>query len=392
MAIISPEVHTLAPDMIALRRDLHRHPELSGQETRTARIVAERLRSVGYAVRTGIAGTGVTGFLRGGRPGRTVLLRADMDALPIQEEVDVPWRSEVPGVMHACGHDTHTAMLLTAAAVLANAAPSLAGNLFLVFQPAEETARGAEAMLRDGVLDGVQPDAALAVHIVTFWPVGTLAICDGAAMASADKLEITVTGAGGHGASPHLAVDPVVAAAHVITALQTLVSRETPPLDAAALSITMLRAGAAFNIIPDRVEMTGTLRCFIPALRDHLVASVSRTAEGIASALRCTAIVRNEYLTPAVLNDPTVTAIAREAASAIVGAERVIVPQPLTGSEDAAFFWQRVPGCYAFLGAAPTDGRPTVSIHNPKFDIDESALPIGVEFLVRTARRLLDTR
>jgi amidohydrolase len=382
MPIISPDVQSLTPDLIALRRDLHRHPELGTQETRTAGIVADRLRALGYRVRTGIAGTGVTGLLQGGRPGRTVLLRADMDALPIQEEADVPWRSEVPGVMHACAHDTHTAMLLTAAAAFAKAAPSLAGNLFLVFQPAEETARGAEAMLRDGVLDGVQPDAAIAVHTVTYWPTGTLAICDGAAMASADRLEIVVTGSGGHGASPHLAVDPVVAAAHVVTALQTLVSRETPPLEAAALSITMFRAGTAFNIIPDRAELTGTLRCFNPALREQLVASLTRTAEGIASALRCTASVRDEYLTPAVLNDPKVTAIAREIGAAIVGAERVIAPPPLTGSEDAALFWQRVPGCYAFLGAAPTDGRPVVPIHNPKFDLDE--------VLVRTACRLLE--
>jgi amidohydrolase len=390
MPTISPDVRTLTPDLIALRRDLHRHPELGGQETRTAGIVADRLRALGYTVRTGIAGTGVTGLLQGGRPGRTVLLRADMDALPIQEETDVPWRSAVPGVMHACAHDTHTAMLLTAAAVFAKDAPSLAGNLFLVFQPAEETARGAEAMLRDGVLDGVRPDAAVAVHTVTYWPTGTLAICDGAAMASADRLEIVVTGTGGHGASPHLAVDPVVAAAHVVTALQTLVSRETPPLEAAALSITMFKAGTAFNIIPERAEMTGTLRCFDPALRERLVASVARTAEGIASALRCTASVRDEYLTPAVLNDPKVTALAREVGAAIVGADRVITPPPLTGSEDAAFFWQRVPGCYAFLGAAPTDGRSVVPIHNPKFDLDEAALPIGVEFLVRTARRLLE--
>ncbi len=389
MAALSPDVRALAAELVALRRDLHRHPELGYQEVRTSKIAENRLRALGFSVKTGFGTTGVTGFLAGGKPGRTVLIRADMDALPIHEATDVPWRSVNPGVMHACGHDSHVAMALTAAEILATAAPSLAGNVFFVFQPAEEMASGAEAMLRDGVLDGVTVDSAVAIHTLTFWPAGTIAIRDGAAMASADKVTITVTGKGGHGASPHLAVDPVVAAAQIITALQALISRETPPLDAAILSITMLRAGTAFNIIPDAVEMTGTLRCFSPTLREQLVAGIGRAAEGVARALRCTAEVRDEYLTPAVLNDPIVTKVVREAAAEIVGADRVIDPEPLTGSEDAAFFWQKFPGCYAFLGAGPADGAPGVPIHNAKFDIDESALPIGVEFLVRATRRLL---
>ena len=391
MPSISPEIQTLTPDMITLRRDFHRHPELGGQEVRTAGIVALRLRSLGYTVRTGLAKTGVTGFLKGGKPGKTVLLRADMDALPIQEETDVPWRSETPGVMHACGHDAHIAMGLTAAAALAGGAQSLSGNIFFVFQPAEELSMGAEAMLREGALEGVQADAALAVHIMNQWPTGTIAICDGPAMASADKLMLTVTGRGGHGATPHHAIDPVVASAQVITALQTLISRETPPLDAAILSITMLKAGSAFNIIPDVVEMTGTFRCFNPDLRERLLAGITRTAEGVAAALRCTAQVRNEVLTPAVLNDPTVTRIAREAAAGVVGADRVIAPLPLTGSEDAAYFWQKIPGCYAFIGTARPEWSPAPSIHNSKFDIDESALAVGADFLVQAARRILRT-
>ena len=391
MANISPPVEALVPDMIALRRDLHRHPELGFQEVRTARIVAERLRALGYTVRTGVGRTGVTGFLKCGAPGKTLLLRADMDALPIREEADVAWKSESPGVMHACGHDAHTAMGLATAAVLAKEAPALSGNLFFVFQPAEELAMGAAAMLRDGALDGVRPDAALAVHVLNQWPTGTIAICDGPAMASADKLTLTVTGRGGHGASPHLAIDPVVAAAQVITAIQALVSRETPPFETAILSITMLQAGTAFNIIPDTVEMTGTFRCFNPTLRDTLLAGLTRMADGVAAAFRCTAQVNNEFLTPAVLNDPAVTRIAREAAAGIVGSDRVTAPAPLTGSEDAAFFWQKVPGCFAFIGTARPEWSPAPSMHNAKFDIDETALAVGVEFLVRTARRLLDT-
>jgi amidohydrolase len=389
MANLSPAVRAITDDMIALRRDLHRHPELGFQETRTAGIVAERLRALGYTVRTGLGKTGVTGFLAGGKPGKTVLLRADIDALPIQEQAEVAWKSESPGVMHACGHDAHTAMGLAAAEILAKDAPSLAGNLCFVFQPAEELLIGAEAMLKDGALEGVKPDAAFAVHVMNRWPVGTVAICDGAAMTSADKLIVTVTGRGGHGANPHSAIDPIVASAQIVTALQTLVSRETHPLQAAVVSITMFKAGTAFNIIPDTVEMTGTLRCFDADLREKLLVALRRTVEGVAAALRCTATVRNEFLTPAVVNDPPITALARSVAAEIAGSDRVLPAEPLTGSDDVAYFWQKAPGCYAFIGSAKPEWPSAPAGHNAKFDIDESALSIGAEFLVGAARRVL---
>jgi len=386
---ISPEVKALSAEMTSLRRDLHAHPELGFQEVRTAGIIAKRLTELGYTVRTGLGKTGVTGLLKGGKPGKTVLLRADIDALPIREETDVPWRSETVGVMHACGHDAHTAMGLAAAAILAKEAPSLAGDLFFVFQPAEELLIGAEAMLKDGALEGVRADAAFAIHVMNRWPTGTVAICDGAAMTSADKLMLTITGRGGHGASPHLAIDPIVASAQIITALQTLVSRETPPLSTAVLSLTTFKAGTAFNIIPDAVEMTGTLRCFDAALRDKLLASLRRTAEGLAASLRCTARVESQFLTPALLNDPAVTAVARQVATTIVGESRVVVAEPLTGSDDVAYFFQKVPGCYAFVGSAKPEWSPAPASHNAKFDIDESALEIGANFLVRAARAAL---
>ncbi len=276
-----------------------------------------------------------------------------------------------------------------AADILSKEMPSLAGNAFFVFQPAEELLIGAEAMLKDGALDGVQADAGFAVHVMNRWPLGTVAICNGPAMTSADKLTLAVTGRGGHGANPHLAIDPVVAAAQIITALQTLVSRETPPLEAAVLSITTLKAGSAFNIIPDTVEMTGTLRCFDADLRKRLLASLTRSAEGIAASLRCTARVTTEFLTPAVLNDPTMTGIPRDVAAQIVGSDHVIQPDPLTGSDDIAYFWQKVPGCYAFVGSAKPEWSPAPAHHNAKFDIDESVMEIGAELLVRAARRLL---
>ncbi len=389
MPNISPEVQGLCNDMVAMRRDLHQHPELGFQETRTAGIVADRLRALGYAVRTELGKTGVTGFLKCGRPGKTVLLRADIDALPIHEQTGAPYASRTPGAMHACGHDAHTAMALSAAAALAKDAPALHGNLFFVFQPAEELLTGAAAMLRDGALEGIAPDVGFAVHVMNRIPAGAIAVRSGPVMTSADKLGITVTGRGGHGANPHSAVDPVVAAAQVITALQTLVSRETHPLKSAVLSITILKAGTAFNIIPDAVEMTGTLRCFDADLRATLLASLRRTAEGIAAALRCTAAVTSEFLTPAVINDPAATALAQEAAREIVGADKVVEWEPLTGSDDVAYLWERAPACYAFIGSGRPDGSPSPAGHNAKFDIEESCMEIGAEFLVRAARRIL---
>lgn len=280
-------------------------------------------------------------------------------------------------------------MGLMVAEILAQELPSLAGNVFFVFQPAEELLTGAAAMLKDGAIEGVRADAGVAVHLMNRFPVGSIGLRSGSMMTSADRLELTVTGRGGHGANPHLAVDPVVAAAQIITALQTLVSRETPPLQTSVLSLTTLKAGTAFNIIPDAVEMTGTLRCYDTSLRESLLTSLRRTAEGVASALRCSVRVQTEWLTPAVINDPTVTGVAREVAARIVGEDRAIEMEPFTGSDDLAYFWQKVPGCYAFVGSGKTDGSPVPAHHNARFDIDESALAIGTEFLVQAARRLL---
>jgi len=389
MGIGTDEVRQRGETLIELRRDFHRHPELGFQEIRTAEIVAARLRKLGCAVRTGLGKTGVTGLLVGGRSGKTILLRADMDALPITEQAEVGWRSESPGVMHACGHDAHTAILLVAAEVLATERARLAGNILFVFQPAEELLAGAAAMLRDGALEGVRPELGFSLHILNRLPLGSIAVRSGAVMTSADQLELTVTGRGGHGANPHQAVDPVVAAAQIITALQTVVSRETSPLQTAVLSLTMLKAGTAFNVIPDTVEMGGTFRCYDAELRERLLASLRRTVEGVAGALRCTASVTGQFLTPAVVNAPEATRVAHEVAVSLVGEAQVRDRETFTGSDDLAYFWQRVPGCYAYLGSGRTDGASIHSNHNSRFDIDESVLPLGVEFLVRAARRAL---
>ncbi len=392
MPHISSEVEKLVPNLIELRRDFHRHPELGFQEERTACVVAERLNLLGYTVRTGVGKTGVVGFLKGGKPGKTVLLRADIDALPIHEEATVAWKSETPGRMHACGHDANTAIGLTAAEILAKELPALSGNVLFIFQPAEEILSGAAAMLRDGALEGVAVDAAFAVHMQNEMPAGTVGLRSGPLMTSADRLELSVIGKGGHGAFPHLASDPIMAAAQIITAVQTLVSRETPPLQMSVLSITTLKAGTAFNIIPDAVEMSGTFRCYDTDLRETLMGSLRRVAESVAAALKCKAEVRNEWLTPAVVNDPTLTRIVQELATEILGEKQVVEMQPLTGSDDIAYFWQKVPGCYAFVGSAKTDGSPVAQHHNAKFDIDESVMATGVDLLVRAARRVLESR
>jgi amidohydrolase len=392
MPHISSEVEKLVPNLIELRRDFHRHPELGFQEERSARVVAERLKLLGYTVRTGVGKTGVVGFLKGGKPGKTVLLRADIDALPIHEEATVAWKSETPGRMHACGHDANTAIGLTAAEILAKELPALSGNVLFIFQPAEEILSGAAAMLRDGALEGVTVDAAFAVHMQNEMPAGTVGLRSGPLMTSADRLDLSVVGKGGHGAFPHLASDPIMAAAQIITAVQTLVSRETPPLQMSVLSITTLKAGTAFNIIPDAVEMSGTFRCYDTDLRETLMGSLRRVAESVAAALKCKAEVRNEWLTPAVVNDPTLTRIVQELATEILGEKQVVEMQPLTGSDDIAYFWQKIPGCYAFVGSAKTDGSPVAQHHNAKFDIDESVMATGVDLLVRAARRVLESR
>jgi amidohydrolase len=388
MPTISPDVEQVYPEIVTLRRELHRYPELGFQEVQTSAMIARRLRELGYTVRTGLGKTGIVATLQGARPGKTVLLRAEMDALPIHEEAEVEWKSQNPGVMHACGHDANTAVGLTAAGILAKEMSNRAGTLCFVFQPAEEMLSGAEAMLTDGALDGIQADAAFAVHMQNDMPVGQVGLRSGPLMTSADRLELTVLGKGGHGAFPHQANDPMIAAAHIILGLQTLVSRETPPLEMAVLSITTAKAGTAFNIIPDTVEMTGTFRCYDTALRERLMAGFQRITEGMAGALRCRVELRNRWLTPAVVNDPTLTAIMREQAVQVVGERQIVEMAPLTGSDDLAYFWQRVPGCYAFVGSAKPDGSAAPH-HNAKFDIDESAMATGLDLLLRATRQVL---
>jgi amidohydrolase len=386
---ISAEVASLLTDLVALRRDLHRHPELGFREHRTAGIVADRLRSLGLEVKTGVGKTGVIGLLKGARPGKTLLIRADMDALPVQEENTHDYASTVKGVMHACGHDAHTAIGLTAARVLAARRDRLAGTVKFVFQPAEEGDGGGKAMVEDGALEAPKVDAALALHLWNSLPVGVVGVRNGATWASSDHLEITIVGKGGHAAYPNAAVDPIVVGAEVVLALQTIVSRQLKPTLPAVVSITKFDAGTTNNVIPPEATLLGTVRLYDESLREDVRRRIERVVKGVCEAHGAAHRCRYTYAYPVTANDPGLAAFVREVAGGVVGAGRVIEHEATMGAEDMAFFFQRVPGCYFVIGSMNAEKGLTYPHHHPKFDFDEACLPLGVELFVRAAERYL---
>jgi amidohydrolase len=384
MARLSPDVVGLRDDLVALRRDLHQSPELAWSERRTAARVAAFLEGAGLDVRRGLAGTGVLATARGGGS-RSVLLRVDMDALPIQEQGDVPYASRVPGVMHACGHDGHTAIGAAAARVLAGR--RLPGTVHVLFQPAEEGEGGAQRVIAEGALEGV--DVVMGIHLWNELPLGAIGVKAGPLMAAVDRLRIVVRGRGGHGGHPHRAADPVVAAAHVVVALQTVVAREVSPLQSAVVTLGAIHGGEAFNVIPDEVTLTGTVRSFDAQLRRSMPERIHRVASGVASALRCQAEVEVRPGNPAVVNDPQAAEIARRAAARVVGEGGVMEPEPTMGGEDMAVYFERVPGCFVFVGSANPARGLDQPHHSPRFDFDEEALAIGCQFLVEVAEQAL---
>ncbi len=378
-------------ELVATRRDLHAHPELGYEEHRTAALVAERLRGLGYAVKTGVGRTGVVGLLAGGsgRRGRTILLRADMDALPVAEANDVAYRSTVPGAMHACGHDAHVAIGLGVARRLAATSAAWGGTVKFAFQPAEEGGNGAEAMIADGVLEAPAVDAAFGLHVMNTLPIGTIAATPGAIMGAVDTFTIRIRGKGGHAAMPHLAVDPVLAAAHVVTALQSLVSRATDPFDHLVVSVTQIKAGDAFNVIPEEAVLAGTVRSMGGRPYNEAPERLTALASNVAGGLGCTATVEYERRTPATINDETMTALVARLAAEVVGAKNVVTGARMLGGEDFSFYLQRVPGCFAWVGSANAVKGYDAPHHSPRFDIDEEAMVIGVELLDRVAREYL---
>lgn len=374
----------------SMRRDFHAHPELGFHEVRTAGIVAKELTALGLEVHTGVGGTGVVALLEGAKPGPVVLVRADMDALPIREETGAPYASQNPGVMHACGHDGHTAVLLTVAKMLNAHRSQLSGTVKFMFQPAEEGMGGAEKMIEDGVLENPKVDVALALHVWNEKPVGWVGIAGGPAMAGAEIFKIKVRGKGGHGAVPHLAVDPILAAAQVVSALQGIVARNIAPLQTAVVSVCTIHGGETFNVIPPAVEMTGTIRTFEPAVRTRVLERFEKTVHSIAEGMGCQAEIELQILTPATINQPETAARVQAVARRLFPEADVDTANYITmGSEDFAFVLEKVPGCFFFIGSANPEKGLDAGHHHPRFDIDEAALPRGAALMAATITDLL---
>jgi amidohydrolase len=387
----------LESKVIAWRRDIHAHPELGNREVRTAGLIAKHLRALGLEVRTGVAHTGVVALLRGSKPGPVVALRADMDALPVTEEVDVPFASKVraqwagreTGVMHACGHDTHVAMLMGVAEILAGMKAELPGSVKFIFQPAEEgpppgEEGGAALMIKQGALDDPRPDAIFGLHIGATYEAGQLAYRPGPLMAAADVLRITVTGRQTHGSAPWGGVDPIVVAAQIVLGLQTIVSRQVNiTKEPVVVTIGGIDGGNRFNIIPDKVEMVGTVRSFDERLREDVHRRIRLTAQSIAEASGATAQVEIEKPYAVTVNHPALTERMRPTLERVAGAGNVLLAERRTGAEDFSFFAQQVPGLFVFLGGSPkgTDMSKVAYNHSPRFYVDESALLLGVRTL-----------
>ncbi len=399
---------SIEPQLVRWRRDFHEHPELGNREFRTAAVVAEHLRALGLdEVRTGVAHTGVVGLLKGALPGPVVALRADMDALPVSEEVDLPfaskvkttWNGETVGVMHACGHDLHTAILMGVAEVLTGLRATLRGSVKFIFQPAEELPPegedgGAKMMIQQGALEHPTPQAIFGLHVTSRLPLGVIGYRPGPTMASADNLSITVHGSQTHGAMPWFGVDPIVTAAQVVLGLQTVVSRQLDlTREPAVVTIGAIKGGVRENIIPDSVEMRGTIRSFDEEMRDDIHERVTTLAEAIArgSRAKCTVCIRKNY--PVTVNDPKLTEAMVPTLERTAGAGQLMLVPKVMGSEDFSFFQQLVPGLFIFIGVVPpgTDPRTAAPNHSPRFFADERCLVNGVRALAQLACDYLES-
>ncbi|MFI9342113.1 M20 family metallopeptidase [Streptomyces sp. NPDC052773] len=391
------EARTLLPEIVAVRRRLHRAPELGLRLPRTQRAVLDALDGLDLTVTTGERLSSVTAVLEGDRPGPTVLLRADMDALPQQEETGLEFASEVPGAMHGCGHDLHTAMLVGAARLLAARRTRLAGRVVFMFQPAEESDGGAQYMIDEGVLDtpdGAGIVAAFALHVTTRFAGGTLHLRPGPTFAAADRIHLTVRGRSGHASSPHQALDPVPVACEIVQALQTMATRTVDVFDPAVVTIASVHAGTTTNIIPETAELHGTFRTLTPRTRHRVREGIVRVARHVAAAHGATVDIELPEGYPPTVNDDTVTGTVRETAAELLGADRVHrLPQPFMGAEDFSYVLRRVPGTMAFLGARPpgTDGEDTPDCHSNRVVFDEQALAAGAALHAAVALRYLAT-
>jgi amidohydrolase len=381
---------SIKDETIALRRDIHRHPELGFEEVRTSKIVADRLESLGLEVTKGIAKTGVVGILEGAKKSPVLLLRFDMDALPILEDTDADYTSENPGVMHACGHDSHVAIGLSVAKLLGEKRYQLQGTIKFVFQPAEEGGGGAERMVEAGVLENPRPDYSMGVHVWNDKPVGWFGLTRGPAMAGAEIFFVNIRGKGAHAASPHQGIDPVIAVAHIITALQTVVSRNVPPLESAVVSVCKVESGTAFNIIPQEANFSGTIRTFKPevlrAVKDRFVKIVNE----VASAFDCESEINIQRLTYPVINDSDLVDTMTGVIKAMDNKFDIDHWHQTMGSEDFSFMMHDIPGCFLMVGSSNPGKGLDYGHHHPKFNIDEDCLPYAVAILAQGAVEILE--
>jgi amidohydrolase len=375
------------PKIIEWRRHFHENPEPALKEFKTAQRVDQVLRGFGIETKILAGGVGVRGRLKGERPGKTIALRADIDALPMPEETDLPYKSKIPGLMHACGHDAHTAMLLGAAQILAARKTEIPGDVVFIFQPAEETGEGAKKMVAEGALD--QVDGIFGIHVSAIFPAGTVNYKPGPLMAAGDFFDVKVSGKGGHGGAPHLAVDPITMAAQAIAAIQNVVSREIDPLESAVVSICKIQAGGAYNIIPDFATFGGTLRSHNPELRDYLPKRVEEILKGVVAAMRGSYEFTLHKRFPVTANDEAMTSFVVKIAQKLMGPGQVVQMKPLMGSEDFSYYLEKVPGTFVFLGTKNESKGIIYPHHHPKFDIDEEALPKGAALYVAVAEDFL---
>lgn len=375
------EAEAMRDELIEQRRDFHMHPELAFEEVRTSGIVAEQLNKLGLEVQTGYGKTGVIGILEGDRDGQTILVRADMDALPITETNQTDYVSTKVGKMHACGHDGHTAIALGVAKLFSNHRDKINGRIKFVFQPAEEIGAGALAMKDDGALNNPKHDVALGLHLWNTMPVGALGVASGPVMAAASTFSIRIKGQGGHGAMPHETIDPVVCAAHMTTMFQTIVSRNTEPLDAAVVSVTRIVAGTAKNVIPEEALLEGTFRTFRVSTRDMVTERMTQIAEHTAVAMNCTVEIDIRHGTDPVDNHPEITESVINAFKKLGKSEEDFFYERTMGAEDVSVFMTDTPGMFFFLGSGNEEKDLHYPHHHPRFDFDEDALPMGVALL-----------
>jgi amidohydrolase len=375
------EAQALRDEMIAVRRDLHQHPEVAFQEVRTAGIVAAALSELGLEVSTGIGKTGVIAILEGATDGPTILVRADMDALPIAEANETEYVSQNAGKMHACGHDGHTSIGLAVAKMLNNHRDQIRGRVKFIFQPAEETGKGAAAMIADGALENPRPDVSVGLHLWNTMPLGMLGVADGPTMAGASTWSATLTGKGAHGASPHESIDPVVAAAQIVTALQTIVARNVNPIDTAVVSVTQIHTGDTHNVIPGTAFLQGTMRAFRKEIGEMVTVRMEEIIKGLAAAFHCEATFEMDHATIPLVNNPEVGARLRPVFAKIVGEDKLHMDARTMGAEDMSFFMDDVPGMYFFVGSANEERGLNYGHHHPKFDFDEEVLPLGAALL-----------